>query len=148
MFTELQYVRGAHQEFVSLSQELAAPGELRHTGTFDFEFKNVEKPYESYTGINVKLRYLLRVTISRRLSDLTKERDVWVYSYRIPPEVNASIKMEVGIEDCLHIEFEYNKSKCVFSLYLFVLDILSFFLFTSPMLSFFFFFSFLLSYPL
>jgi hypothetical protein len=21
--------------------------------------------------------------------------------------------MEVGIEDCLHIEFEYNKSKCV-----------------------------------
>ena len=27
------------------------------------------------------------------------------------PEVNNSIKMEVGIEDCLHIEFEYNKSK-------------------------------------
>jgi hypothetical protein len=25
--------------------------------------------------------------------------------------MNASIKMEVGIEDCLHIEFEYNKSK-------------------------------------
>ena len=24
-----------------------------------------------------------------------------------------SIKMEVGIEDCLHIEFEYNKSKYV-----------------------------------
>ena len=29
------------------------------------------------------------------------------------PEMNSSIKMEVGIEDCLHIEFEYNKSKCV-----------------------------------
>ena len=27
------------------------------------------------------------------------------------PEANSSIKMEVGIEDCLHIEFEYNKSK-------------------------------------
>lgn len=25
--------------------------------------------------------------------------------------MNNSIKMEVGIEDCLHIEFEYNKSK-------------------------------------
>ena len=25
--------------------------------------------------------------------------------------VICSIKMEVGIEDCLHIEFEYNKSK-------------------------------------
>ena len=27
------------------------------------------------------------------------------------PEVNNSIKMEVGIEDCLHIEFEYAKGK-------------------------------------
>ena len=27
------------------------------------------------------------------------------------PEANNSIKMEVGIEDCLHIEFEYNHSK-------------------------------------
>jgi len=29
----------------------------------------------------------------------------------MPPDSNNSIKMEVGIEDCLHIEFEYNKSK-------------------------------------
>ena len=29
----------------------------------------------------------------------------------MPPDINNSIKMEVGIEDCLHIEFEYNKSK-------------------------------------
>ena len=28
-------------------------------------------------------------------------------------EINNSIKMEVGIEDCLHIEFEYNKAKYV-----------------------------------
>jgi Vacuolar protein sorting-associated protein 26 len=27
------------------------------------------------------------------------------------PEINSGIKMEVGIEDCLHIEFEYNRSK-------------------------------------
>jgi vacuolar protein sorting-associated protein 26 len=64
----------------------------------------------SYAGINVKLRYFLRVTLSRRVSDLTSERDLWVYSFKMPPEpANASIKMEVGIEDCLHIEFEYNK---------------------------------------
>jgi vacuolar protein sorting-associated protein 26 len=31
----------------------------------------------------------------------------------MPPDSNNSIKMEVGIEDCLHIEFEYNKSKFV-----------------------------------
>ncbi len=54
---ELFYDRGNHHEFLSLSQELAAPGELKQSQTFDFNFKNVEKQYESYRGINVKLRY-------------------------------------------------------------------------------------------
>jgi len=108
---ELFYDRGNHSEFLSLSQELAAPGEMRQAQTFDFNFKNVEKQYESYQGINVKLRYFIRVTISKRLGDMVKERDIWVHSYRMPPDSNNSIKMEVGIEDCLHIEFEYNKSK-------------------------------------
>ena len=47
------------------------------------------------------------------MADVTKERDIWVHSFRMPPDSNNSIKMEVGIEDCLHIEFEYNKSKYV-----------------------------------
>ncbi|THH17977.1 hypothetical protein EW146_g2927 [Bondarzewia mesenterica] len=105
---ELFYDRGHHQEFLSLSQELAAPGEMRQAQTFDFLFKNVEKQYESYQGINVKLRYFIRVTISRRMADVTKEKDLWVHSFRMPPDSNNSIKMEVGIEDCLHIEFEYH----------------------------------------
>ena len=103
--------RGNHYEFLSLGQELAAPGDLQHPQTFDFNFKNVEKQYESYNGINVKLRYFVRVTVSRRMPDVVREKDIWVYSYRIPPETNSSIKMDVGIEDCLHIEFEYSKSK-------------------------------------
>ena len=103
--------RGNHYEFLSLVQELAAPGELQHPQAFDFNFKNVEKQYESYNGINVKLRYFVRVTVSRRMADVIREKDIWVYSYRIPPEMNSSIKMDVGIEDCLHIEFEYSKSK-------------------------------------
>lgn len=103
--------RGNHYEFLSLVQELAAPGDLQHPQTFEFNFKNVEKQYESYNGINVKLRYFVRVTVSRRMTDVMREKDIWVYSYRIPPETNSSIKMDVGIEDCLHIEFEYSKSK-------------------------------------
>ena len=103
--------RGNHYEFLSLIQELASPGEVRNMETIPFEFKNVEKVYESYSGINVKLRYFLRVTINRRMSDVVKEREIWVHSFRLPPDSNNAIKMEVGIEDCLHIEFEYNKSK-------------------------------------
>jgi vacuolar protein sorting-associated protein 26 len=53
---ELFYDRGHHHEFLSLSQELASPGEMRQAQTYDFLFKNVEKQFESYQGINVKLR--------------------------------------------------------------------------------------------
>lgn len=45
------------KEFQCLSQELAAPGEIRQNTTMDFEFRNVEKQYECYYGINVQLRY-------------------------------------------------------------------------------------------
>uniref|UniRef100_A0A4W6G0J3 VPS26, retromer complex component A n=1 Tax=Lates calcarifer TaxID=8187 RepID=A0A4W6G0J3_LATCA len=98
-------------EFVDLVKELALPGELTQNRSYDFEFMQVEKPYESYTGANVRLRYFLRVTIVRRLSDLVKEYELIVHQLATYPDVNNSIKMEVGIEDCLHIEFEYNKSK-------------------------------------
>ena len=33
------------------------PGELTQNTSFDFEFNQVEKPYECYTGANVRLRY-------------------------------------------------------------------------------------------
>ncbi|XP_045592036.1 vacuolar protein sorting-associated protein 26B-like isoform X2 [Procambarus clarkii] len=108
---ELYYDRGNHHEFTSLVKELARPGELSHNTSFDFEFNQVEKPYESYSGTNVRLRYFLRVTIVRRLSDIAREMDLLVHTLSSYPEMNNSIKMEVGIEDCLHIEFEYNKSK-------------------------------------
>ncbi|XP_072139912.1 vacuolar protein sorting-associated protein 26B-like isoform X3 [Mobula birostris] len=60
---ELYYDRGNHHEFVSLVKDLARPGEMTQSQTFDFEFTHVEKPYESYTGQNVKLRYHLKDVI-------------------------------------------------------------------------------------
>jgi len=107
----LFYDRGNHYEFTSLVRELAPTGELVESKTFDFEFLNVEKQYESYNGINVRLRYFLRFTIQRSFSsNIVKEQDIWVHNYQQLPTMNNSIKMEVGIEDCLHIEFEYNRS--------------------------------------
>ncbi|CAH1785722.1 unnamed protein product [Owenia fusiformis] len=108
---ELYYDRGNHHEFTSLVKELARPGELTGNASYSFEFIQVEKPYESYTGANVRLRYFLRVTIVKRISDIVKDSDVIVHTLAHYPDMNNSIKMEVGIEDCLHIEFEYNKSK-------------------------------------
>ncbi|KAF5103094.1 hypothetical protein D0Z00_000072 [Geotrichum galactomycetum] len=108
---EMNNDRGQHDDFLSLGQELAAPAELRHPETFDFEFKNVEKQFESYNGVNVRLRYYIRVTVFRRMGDVVRDKDVWVYSYRNNPDAISSIRMDVGIEDCLHIEFEYSKSR-------------------------------------
>ncbi|KAK9378130.1 vacuolar protein sorting-associated protein 26-domain-containing protein [Kockiozyma suomiensis] len=98
-------------DFLTLGQELAAPGELQHPETYQFEFRNVEKQFESYNGVNVRLRYFVRVTVGRRMADVIREKDLWVHSYNIPPDTVSTIKMDVGIEDCLHIEFEYSKSR-------------------------------------
>ena len=52
----MYYDRGNHHEFTSLVKELARPGELTANASYGFEFLQVEKPYESYTGANVRLR--------------------------------------------------------------------------------------------
>ncbi|KAG5351662.1 Vacuolar protein sorting-associated protein 26B-like protein, partial [Termitomyces sp. Mn162] len=70
----LFYDRGHHHELLSLFHELAAPEEMRQAQTFDFLFKNVEKQFESYQGINVKLRYYIRVSISRRMAVYTVQQ--------------------------------------------------------------------------
>lgn len=109
---EFLYDRGNPYEFTSLVRELEAPGELTTDKQYSFEFANVEKAFETYTGTNVRLRYFLRVKITRQYaSNITKVVDFAVQNITTEPEINNSIKMEVGIEDCLHIEFEYNKSK-------------------------------------
>eukprot|EP00850_Spirogloea_muscicola_P010595 SM000063S19985 [mRNA] locus=s63:8966:11027:- [translate_table: standard] len=93
-------------------RELDAPGEMTNRKIYQFNFSTVEMQYESYNGVNVRLRYILRVTISRNYAaNVVKEKDFWVRNVTPLPEINNSIKMEVGIEDCLHIEFEYSRSK-------------------------------------
>lgn len=105
--------RNKSHQFLCLSQDLASTGELTQQKTvFNFEFKNVKKQYECFYGVNVRLRYFISLEISRKFSNIIREREIWVYSYpTLPIEISTNKKMEVGIEDCLHIEFEYNKDK-------------------------------------
>jgi len=111
---ELLYDRSNTYEFTSLVRELEGPGELQASKSYEFEFTDVDKPHESYDGINVRLRYFLRTTIQRAYSrTIVHEENFRVHQTAASdePEASQSIKMEVGIEDCLHIEFEYNKSR-------------------------------------
>ncbi|CAN6709310.1 unnamed protein product [Malus baccata var. baccata] len=109
---EMYFDRGNFYDFTSLVRELDVPGDIYERKTYPFEFSTVEMPYETYNGVNVRLRYVLKVTISRGYgSSIVEYQDFVVRNFSPPPSINNSIKMEVGIEDCLHIEFEYNKSK-------------------------------------
>jgi vacuolar protein sorting-associated protein 26 len=111
----------------SLSRELAPPGTLYSASsmmapsasgggmsyppalTLPFRF-GMDKELESYRGRNVSVRYVLKVSVDRKfLPPVTQERDVWVQLLGRGPDVHEPIKMEVGIEDCLHIEFEYER---------------------------------------
>ena len=51
------------------------------------------------------------MTIVKWLSDIVKELPLAVRTVSPYSNTHCSIKMEVGIEDALHIEFEYNKSR-------------------------------------
>ena len=58
----------------------------------------------------------MRATITRNYNgSISKEQDFYVENVLAvadgPEAPSQPLKMEVGIEDCLHIEFEYNKSK-------------------------------------
>lgn len=105
--------RGTPYEFTSKVQELAAPGNLAGENDFKFEFKNTDKPHESFRGMSATLKYVIRVTISRSSlsANIAQDHELWVQALQQEPEINNVIKMEVGIEDCLHIEFEYDKCK-------------------------------------
>ncbi|CAK0784709.1 hypothetical protein CVIRNUC_007913 [Coccomyxa viridis] len=111
---ELASERGHPHTFISLVRDLAPPGELTSPQTHPFEFANAEMQYDSYRGLQVRLRYLLRVTVARGYGASTeKDFFFWVRNYAPPPPPSnhPPIKMEVGIEDCLHIEFEYDKGR-------------------------------------
>ena len=41
----------------------------------------VEKPYESYGGMNVSLRYFIQVTISRSYGTVVEKRDFAVHNF-------------------------------------------------------------------
>ena len=62
-------------------------------------------------GTNVRLRYFVRLSVIRSfLPALKKDFDFVVQNLHQPMEDGNPIKIEVGIEDCLHIEFEYSKT--------------------------------------
>lgn len=109
---QIKSTSGSVHDFLSVEKELEAAGTLTESKTHSFKFEGVERKYESYRGVNISLSYFVKVHVQRSMAaNITQAQEIWVHNYQAPPESNQNIRMEVGIEDCLHIEFEYNKSK-------------------------------------
>lgn len=99
-------------EFLNMSKELEAPGELSNSMSYNFSFKKVNLPYESYEG-SVFVKYLIRVHITKKLlrTKYTIDKKLVVYNPCQEPELNANVRMEVGICNLIHMEYELFSSK-------------------------------------
>ncbi|XP_953416.1 vacuolar protein sorting (Vps) 26 homologue, putative [Theileria annulata] len=106
------YDRAGVYDFFVMSKEIEPPGTLTESKQYKWKFPLVGLENETYWGVNIRLYYFIRITIIRGYGgNITKESSFAVQNLAPQPEINDTIKMEVGIEDSLHIEFEYNKSK-------------------------------------
>lgn len=106
--------KSTRHAFTTLQYDLRPAGRLEDAVVvLPFVFAEPPKQYDSYIGTCARVKYFLRVTVGRSFlsSNVVKERELWVMNYYKPPAVNRPIHMEVGLEDCLDVEFEYNKSK-------------------------------------
>jgi len=109
---EMLHDRSQTYDFFSITKDLEPPGPLFQQKQYRWRFNSVDKANETYSGSNVRLRYFVRLVVLRAYAANTNcELDIAVQNLFPPPEINNTIKLEVGIEDCLHIEFEYSKSK-------------------------------------
>merc|ERR1719161_2593713 len=109
---DMIYDKSGSYDFFSITKDLEPPGSMYESKQYKWKFAAVDKQNETYSGINVRLRYFVRLSVVRNYAaNITKEVDMVVQNLYPQPELNNSLKMEVGIEDCLHIEFEYDRSK-------------------------------------
>jgi len=123
---ELFNDRGNTHDFLFLVRHLTGPETLTNSRNYEFEFPSVEKPYESYTGTNVRLRYYIKATVMRGIATpniskstkfkkfffwnfinfflgislknliLAKELEFCVHMLSAYPNVTNPLKMEVG----------------------------------------------------
>ena len=78
---------------MQLAQELEPPGFLTDTATYNFSFNRVEKLFETYNGIIVRLRYYVHVVINRNYNRITKEEEFIVLRTVFSSVTDCSLKV-------------------------------------------------------
>ncbi len=89
--------------------DIEPPGVIIQDSCYNFDFNFFQKPYESYYGNKVSLRYIIRATLSlnRFKQSIVKEQDVGVLVNAAREDEGEPILMEVGISDFLNIKIDF-----------------------------------------
>lgn len=86
------------------------PGSLTKNASFDFKFPNPSLTLDSYYGTMFQCRYFIRAILNRSKllqSNIKNDHDFAVMNIQqLRPK--KPITMQVGVDDCLHIKFEYD----------------------------------------
>ena len=92
------YDKANSYDFYSQCKDLEPPGKMFESKKYKWKFPQVSKACETYSGINVRLRYFVRITVLRNFGgNISKEVDFIVQNLYNPPEITNTIKMEVRL---------------------------------------------------
>ena len=105
-------------EILNLGCEIARQGEIsQNSSKYSFSFKNTMFKYESYKGINVSLKYFIKIIINSNIKNFIYEKE---FAVAIPNdssilyENDGMIKMSVGLKNLLDLDFiiEHSNYNC------------------------------------
>ena len=101
------------KQFYMVSEELPAPAVLDRALTkLPFIFKgvpNAECIYASFESSELRIKYVLRVTVGRIVADIKQERMLWIAS--LPGSAvdssptGVSKNVEIGVENYIRVDF-------------------------------------------
>lgn len=98
-----------------MSRSIEPSGIYTDDQTIPFQFVEIDKPYESYYGNRLRVKYVLRLTVEKNLSsNLVKELEIFIARCNPEPAVNSLVKIEAGYEDAVQIELELSQLKYQF----------------------------------
>ena len=97
-------------EFANLGIEILRPGTIEGLSTtIPFSFKNTKLIYESYKGLYAQVKYFIKIIINTNLIYYLYEEEFAAVNPKediILMENDDSIKMSVGLQNLLSIDFE------------------------------------------
>jgi len=109
--TETYHNEDQPQKFLYKAQELEFPGKTNGNASFPFEFKDVDKRYETFYGIGGRIRYYIKAIIDREYkSPLTTETEFAVQLPVIGVMYTQGFEVQLRIADFLMIHVGINKT--------------------------------------